>query len=269
MELDIKYFDLGLPHRDATDDKVTFESAKATLQYDFFFSFFFPCSDGPSQYALEGMHLEIYTDQLILLSKELENLSWVFVAEGADETTALESIYAFADASMNTAYQKKWPLCFSTKKTVLKIYDGRVKEVVYGLARIMMGMFKVISFHKESNHAHSMTLEIPISRIPLRQVICIIFLHDNLRLLNFTEKLESACITTVESGKMTKGSCTYHPWIQWLCRLSRDQYLNTEEFIDAVADELRSRLSCISRVYVSVDKLKALFLAVQVFAEKK
>lgn len=35
LELDIKYFDLGLPHRDATDDKVTIESAEATLKYEF------------------------------------------------------------------------------------------------------------------------------------------------------------------------------------------------------------------------------------------
>lgn len=33
MELDIKYFDLGITHRDATDDKVTVESAEATLKY--------------------------------------------------------------------------------------------------------------------------------------------------------------------------------------------------------------------------------------------
>lgn len=33
LDLDIKYFDLGLTHRDATDDKVTVESAEATLKY--------------------------------------------------------------------------------------------------------------------------------------------------------------------------------------------------------------------------------------------
>lgn len=32
VDLDIKYFDLGLPHRDATDDKVTVEAAEATLK---------------------------------------------------------------------------------------------------------------------------------------------------------------------------------------------------------------------------------------------
>ncbi|KAK4802990.1 hypothetical protein SAY86_001193 [Trapa natans] len=33
LELDIKYFDLGLPNRNATDDRVTVESAEATLKY--------------------------------------------------------------------------------------------------------------------------------------------------------------------------------------------------------------------------------------------
>ncbi|KAG8797951.1 Isocitrate dehydrogenase [NADP], mitochondrial precursor (Oxalosuccinate decarboxylase), partial [Serendipita sp. 399] len=33
LQLDIKYFDLGLEHRDATDDKVTVESAEAILKY--------------------------------------------------------------------------------------------------------------------------------------------------------------------------------------------------------------------------------------------
>lgn len=34
LELDIKYYDLGLPYRDQTDDKVTIESAEATLKYN-------------------------------------------------------------------------------------------------------------------------------------------------------------------------------------------------------------------------------------------
>jgi hypothetical protein len=32
VDLDIKYFDLGLPHRDATDDRVTVDAAEATLK---------------------------------------------------------------------------------------------------------------------------------------------------------------------------------------------------------------------------------------------
>ena len=32
LDLDVKYFDLGVLNRDATDDKVTVESAEATLE---------------------------------------------------------------------------------------------------------------------------------------------------------------------------------------------------------------------------------------------
>lgn len=34
LDLDIKYFDIGIAHRDATHDEVTIESAKATLKYN-------------------------------------------------------------------------------------------------------------------------------------------------------------------------------------------------------------------------------------------
>ena len=33
LDIDLKYFDLGIEHRDATDDKITFDSAEATKQY--------------------------------------------------------------------------------------------------------------------------------------------------------------------------------------------------------------------------------------------
>ena len=42
----------------------------------------------------------------------------------------------------------------------------------------------------------------------LNPTICLVFnrakLDDNPKLLDFTEKLEAACVGTVESGKMTK-----------------------------------------------------------------
>ncbi|KAM5575281.1 hypothetical protein ABKV19_014299 [Rosa sericea] len=63
-------------------------------------------------------------------------------------------------------------------------------------------------------------------------------LDSNARLLDFVEKLEAACVGTVESGKMTKDLVLliHGP------KVLRSQYLNTEEFIDAVAEELRVRL---------------------------
>jgi len=34
LKLDCLYYDLGLPHRDATDDQVTFDSAYAILKHN-------------------------------------------------------------------------------------------------------------------------------------------------------------------------------------------------------------------------------------------
>ncbi|XP_021298934.1 isocitrate dehydrogenase [NADP], chloroplastic/mitochondrial [Herrania umbratica] len=63
-------------------------------------------------------------------------------------------------------------------------------------------------------------------------------LDENERLLAFVHKLEAACIETVEAGKMTKDLAIliHGP------KVSRELYLSTEEFIDAVAINLKSKL---------------------------
>ena len=64
-------------------------------------------------------------------------------------------------------------------------------------------------------------------------------LDGNARILEFSEKLEVACIGTIEAGKMTKDLAL----IIHGSKISREHYLNTEEFIDAVAEDLKIRLS--------------------------
>ncbi|KAI7751624.1 hypothetical protein M8C21_014768 [Ambrosia artemisiifolia] len=67
-------------------------------------------------------------------------------------------------------------------------------------------------------------------------------LDSNERLADFVQKLESACIDTVESGNMTKDlSILIHG-----PKASRESYLNTEEFIDAVAQNLGSKLQLLA-----------------------
>ncbi|KAH9790815.1 isocitrate dehydrogenase (NADP) [Citrus sinensis] len=63
-------------------------------------------------------------------------------------------------------------------------------------------------------------------------------LDKNERLLHFVQKLEAACIEAVETGKMTKDLAilVHGP------KVSREFYLNTEEFIDAVATNLGAKL---------------------------
>lgn len=69
-------------------------------------------------------------------------------------------------------------------------------------------------------------------------------LDGNDKLLDFALKLEAACIETVESGKMTKD-------LALLCngvRVTRDHYLSTEEFLDAVAEALQARVNISSKI---------------------
>lgn len=57
----------------------------------------------------------------------------VFQSPGAGVTMAMynldESIRDFARASMNYALMRKWPLYLSTKNTIMKVYDGRFKDI--------------------------------------------------------------------------------------------------------------------------------------------
>ncbi|CAM6090706.1 unnamed protein product [Calypogeia fissa] len=64
-------------------------------------------------------------------------------------------------------------------------------------------------------------------------------LDGNNALAAFSEKLEAACIETVEAGKYTKDLALLVKGP----KLNREDYLNTQEFIDAVADDLKKKLS--------------------------
>ena len=57
---------------------------------------------------------------MIVMHWNAEKIIFFFILE-----PEMQSIRSFAEASMNTAYQKKWPLYLSTKNTILKKYDGR------------------------------------------------------------------------------------------------------------------------------------------------
>nr|GMD54638.1 isocitrate dehydrogenase [NADP] [Ipomoea batatas] len=352
LELDIKYFDLGLPHRDATDDKVTVESAEATLKYnvaikcatitpdetrvkEFNLKHIWKSPNGTIRNILNGtvfrepilckniprlvpgwnkpicIGRHAFGDQYRATDTVIQGagkLKLVFVPEGKDEKTELEvfnftgaggvalsmyntdeSIRAFAEASMTMAYQKKWPLYLSTKNTILKKYDGRYEHrliddmVAYALKSDggyiwacknyvgdvqsdflaqgfgSLGLMTSVlicpdgkTIEAEAAHGtvtrhyrvHQKGGETSTNSIAsifawTRGLAHRAKLDNNDRLLDFTVKLEAACIGAVESGKMTKDLAL----IIHGSKLSRDQYLNTEEFIDAVADELKARLS--------------------------
>lgn len=192
LELDIKYFDLGLPHRDATNDRVTVESAEATLKYnvaikcatitpdegrvkEFNLKQMWKSPNGTIRNILNGtvfrepiickniprlvsgwtkpicIGRHAFGDQYRATDAVIKGpgkLKLVFAPSGHEEPKELdvynftgaggvalamyntdESIRAFAEASMNIALEKKWPLYLSTKNTILKKYDGRFKDI--------------------------------------------------------------------------------------------------------------------------------------------
>ncbi|KAJ3701148.1 hypothetical protein LUZ61_004853 [Rhynchospora tenuis] len=372
LELDIKYFDLSLPNRDATDDRVTIESAQATLKYnvaikcatitpdegrvkEFNLKSMWKSPNGTIRNILNGtvfrepiickniprlvtgwtkpicIGRHAYGDQYRatdLVTKGPGKLKLIF--EGKEQNVELEvfdfkgvggvalamyntdeSIRAFAQASMNMAYQKKWPLYLSTKNTILKKYDGRFKDIFqevydkewkskYEAAGIWYEhrlIDDMVAYALKSDGGYvwacknydgdvqsdflaqgfgSLGLMTSVLICPDGKTIeaeaahgtvtrhfrvhqkggetstnsiASIFawtrglshrakLDNNMRLLGFTEALESACVGVVESGKMTKDlAILIHG-----SKVNRTKYLNTTEFIDAVADELRSRL---------------------------
>jgi len=63
-------------------------------------------------------------------------------------------------------------------------------------------------------------------------------LDNNQELINFCKNLEQVCIETVESGKMTKdlAVCIHGN------KVANDQYLNTEDFLAAIDENLKARL---------------------------
>jgi isocitrate dehydrogenase len=64
-------------------------------------------------------------------------------------------------------------------------------------------------------------------------------LDNNQALIDFCKTLEQVCVETVESGKMTKdlAVCIYGN------KVSKDQYLNTEDFLSAIDVNLKAKLN--------------------------
>jgi isocitrate dehydrogenase len=65
-------------------------------------------------------------------------------------------------------------------------------------------------------------------------------LDGNQELIHFTQTLEKVCVDVVESGKMTKdlAVCIHGNKVKL-----GEHYLNTEDFLSALDEELKKRLS--------------------------
>jgi isocitrate dehydrogenase len=190
LDIDLKYYDLGMEHRDATDDKVTVEAANAIKQYgvgvkcatitpdearvkEFGLKQMWKSPNGTIRNILGGVIFRepiicqnvprlvpgwtkpiiigrhAYGDQyratdFVFPGKGTLTMKFVgddgavierevFKAPGAGVAMAMynleDSIKEFARASLTYGLQRKLPVYFSSKNTILKAYDGRFKDI--------------------------------------------------------------------------------------------------------------------------------------------
>ena len=191
LDIDLKYFDLGIEHRDATDDKVTFDSAEATKTYgvavkcatitpdearvkEFKLKRMYPSPNGTIRNILNGTifrepivcanvpRLVAHWDKPVVVARhgfgdQYKAAEILFPGAGtvkliytpADGSAPIEkevfkapaggvamamynlddSIKGFARACFNYGLGRNYSVYLSTKNTILKVYDGRFKNL--------------------------------------------------------------------------------------------------------------------------------------------
>ena len=190
LDIELLYFDLGIEHRDATDDEVTVEAAHAIKEVgvgvkcatitpdearvkEFNLKRMYPSPNGTIRNILGGVIFRepiicrnvprlvpgwtqpiiigrhAYGDQYRATDFKFPGKGKITLKYAGDDGTVIErevfqsptagiamamynlddSIRDFARASMNYALGRRYPLYLSTKNTILKVYDGRFKDI--------------------------------------------------------------------------------------------------------------------------------------------
>src|SRR6202046_4344061 len=190
LDIELEYYDLGIEHRDATDDKVTVDAAHAIQKHgvgvkcatitpdearvkEFHLKEMWKSPNGTIRNILGGV---IFREPIICKNVPRLVPSWtqpivigrhaygdqyratdfkvpgkgrltirfkgddgkgmekeVFKFPGAGIALSMynldDSIRDFARASLNVGLRRKYPVYLSTKNTILKVYDGRFKDI--------------------------------------------------------------------------------------------------------------------------------------------
>jgi len=190
LDIDLKYYDLGMKSRDDTDDQITIDSAHAIQKYgvgvkcatitpdeqrveEFGLKKMWKSPNGTIRNILGGTIFRApiicqnvprlvpgWTNPIVIGRHAFGDqyratdfrfpgkgkLSMKFVGEDGEvierevydaPSSGIfmsmynrdDSITDFARASMNYALKMQWPLYLSTKNTIMKIYDGRFKDI--------------------------------------------------------------------------------------------------------------------------------------------
>lgn len=224
-----------------------------------------------------------------------------------------KSIMDFAHSSFQMALNKSWPLYLSTKNTILKMYDGRFKDIFqeiyereyqaqfeakgiwyehrliddmvaqamkseggfiwacknydgdvqsdsvaqgYGSLGMMTSVLVcpdgrtveseaahgTVTRHYRQHQQGNETSTNPIASIFAwtRGLLHRAKLDKNEELKYFAEALEAVCVETIEAGFMTKDLAIC---IKGLPHVTRADYLNTFEFLDKLAENLKIKMA--------------------------
>jgi isocitrate dehydrogenase len=191
LDVDLKYFDLGMEARDATDDQITVDAANAVKEHGVGVkcATITPDEDRVAEFDLKRMYKSpngtirnilggtvfrqpiicnnvprlvpgwtkpivigrhAFGDQYRATDMKVEGAGTLTLsfqpADGSEATTHTvydfpdggvamamynldESIRGFARACMNYGLDLGWPVYLSTKNTIMKVYDGRFKDI--------------------------------------------------------------------------------------------------------------------------------------------
>ncbi len=191
LDVDLKYFDLGMEARDATDDQITVDAANAVKEHGVGVkcATITPDEDRVAEFDLKRMYKSpngtirnilggtvfrqpiicnnvprlvpgwtkpivigrhAFGDQYRATDMKVEGAGTLTLsfqpADGSEATTHTvydfpdggvamamynldDSIRGFARACMNYGLDLGWPVYLSTKNTIMKVYDGRFKDI--------------------------------------------------------------------------------------------------------------------------------------------
>ena len=191
LDVDLKYFDLGMEARDATEDQITVDAANAVKEHGVGVkcATITPDEDRVAEFDLKRMYKSpngtirnilggtvfrqpiicnnvprlvpgwtkpivigrhAFGDQYRATDMKVEGAGTLTLsfqpADGSEATTHTvydfpdggvamamynldESIRGFARACMNYGLDLGWPVYLSTKNTIMKVYDGRFKDI--------------------------------------------------------------------------------------------------------------------------------------------
>ncbi len=364
LDIKLEYYDLGIEHRDKTNDQVTQDAAKATIKHgvavkcatitpdearvkEFNLKKMYRSPNGTIRNIIGGTifrepiicaniprYISHWTKPIIIgrhgfgdqyasydmvfkdagtvtlkyksADGKIEEEHEVIKTNGGGVTMAQfnldSSITDFAHASMKYAINRKYPLYFTTKNTILKAYDGRFKDIfqeifdthykaefdklgltyehrliddmaanifkidggivwacknydgdvqsdilaqLFGSLGLMTSVLLsadgktveaeaahgTVTRHYRAHQRGEQTSTNPIASIFAwtKALIYRANIDHNPELKNFAEKLEQACIKTVEAGQMTKDLA-----LTIKKNVTTADYLNTNDYIAAL-----------------------------------